>query len=54
MRHDAPVRSYATGTKVDSHRSRADLARLLARHGANGFVVIEDDANGVRSQLLRA
>jgi hypothetical protein len=44
MRQEQPAK-YAAGTKVDSHRSRAELARLLARYGASDFVVLEHDAN---------
>jgi hypothetical protein len=51
MRHDRPVRSgvggsrYAASTKIDSHKSRAELGGLLERYGASDFVILEDEAN---------
>lgn len=45
MRQQASGSRYAAGTKIDSHRSRAELARLLTRYGANDFVILEHDAN---------
>jgi hypothetical protein len=51
MRHGTPTRSgvggsrYAAGTKIDSHKSRAELGGLLERYGASDFVILEDEAN---------
>ena len=36
-------RSYATGTKVDTGRSRVEIERTLERFGATGFMFARDD-----------
>src|SRR4051794_20438862 len=43
-RHDCPG-SYGAGTRVEVHRSRHELERVLQRYGAGEVLFVEADAN---------
>jgi hypothetical protein len=51
MRHSGPATQksstprYAAGTRVDVHRSRFELERVLCSYGGRDFAFVEDDAN---------
>jgi hypothetical protein len=45
MRQQQSGSGYAAGTRIDSQRSRAELASLLSRYGADDFAILEHDAN---------
>jgi hypothetical protein len=51
MRHEKPSPvtrrqgKYAAGTRVEARRSRAELARVIARYGASDFAIVDNGAN---------
>lgn len=47
------VRRYAEGTKVDIATSKADIERLVTKHGASGFMTAwEDNDKGIGHSLV--
>lgn len=43
-----PVRRYAEGTDVDVSKTKADIERLLSKHGATGFAHAWEGGEGDR------
>lgn len=46
------VRAYATGTTVPVEKTRAEIERLLAKHGAAQLGIISDAARGLAMVLF--
>ncbi len=43
----AHARRYASGTKVDVNKTRAELDRILSKHGAIQRATMQDDEKGI-------